>query len=91
MLLRKSDELTRNKYKRKLIDYTIEIKKERLSMEEYLYKTIKNDRCTAKIYRPVLSEEEAERRMEDFKKATAEFVLRAEAESRKKKKERETA
>ena len=36
------------------------------------------DNCTVRVYRPILTDEERERRMEIIKKAAADFIIAAE-------------
>ena len=38
----------------------------------------RSDNCTVKVYRPILSEEERERRMEQIKKAMIDFYIAVE-------------
>lgn len=47
-----------------------------------LTNTYKNDKCIVRVYRPILTDEERERRFEEIKRATAKFMLRVEQEKR---------
>lgn len=41
------------------------------------------DNCTVRLFRPILTEEERERRMERIKKAAADLIMSAEKSKRK--------
>ena len=41
------------------------------------------DNCTVRVFRPILTEEERERRMERIKKAAADLIMSAEKSKRK--------
>ena len=41
------------------------------------------DNCTVRVFRPILTEEERERRMERIKKAAADLIMSAERSKRK--------
>ena len=49
------------------------------SQEDYMEPEILHlDNCTVRVYRPILTDEERERRMEIIKKAAADFIKAAE-------------
>jgi hypothetical protein len=50
--------------------------------KERLDRVIQKENCTIRVYRPALTDEERERRMEEFKKATAVFLYQWEKSKR---------